>query len=70
MKKSIAARNYWFNYTARKNHEYQMRMNQRSMMTKFNHILSYAAKISTNYIVWLWHTIIFYFRTMFKKGNA
>ncbi len=39
MKKSIAARNYWFNYTARMRHDREMKKNHFKSEHPFTHFL-------------------------------
>ncbi len=67
MKKSIAARNYWFNYTARRRFEEENRRNQMTMSQKFNHGVKTIGRISMNYLAYLWARLVWLFKFYTKK---
>jgi hypothetical protein len=51
MKKSVAAKMYWFNYTARRRHEEQMRRENMTLNRKFTHGLTKA--YTSLKVIWL-----------------
>jgi hypothetical protein len=67
MKKSIAAKNYWFNYTAKRRYEEQMRRDQMTIQKKFSHALTKQYAHMMNFFVRLWYAIQWYINKLFKK---